>query len=150
VCNVCKERVFWVEDRVGSRTPLNTVMKRELPPHLQGIEPRVPVTKKKKNVLQRRKTKLCIHVRSGHLSLVILRLLSMCLAFTYSAVLPRTTTPNNMENRERGSYTYSRDFERGIKEVSRKRSISLSLCGSSMRGTWREGSFTGDSEGNAS
>jgi len=26
---------------------------------------------------------------------------------------------------------------------------SISLCGSSMRGTWREGSFTGDPEGHA-
>jgi len=42
VCNNRKERVFWVEDRVGSKTFLSTAMKRELSLHLQGIEPSSP------------------------------------------------------------------------------------------------------------
>ena len=41
---------------------------------------------------------------------------------------------------EEGSFT--KDYEQWIKE-------GISLCGSSVRGTWREGSFTGEPKGYA-
>jgi len=43
---------------------------------------------------------------------------------------------------EGGSHTG--DFERRMKEDFGKRSISL--CGSFMRGTWKDGPITGDPE----
>ena len=42
-------------------------------------------------------------------------------------------------NLEGGSFT--RNFERWMKGL---KEMGISLQGSSMRGTWREGSFTGD------
>jgi hypothetical protein len=40
---------------------------------------------------------------------------------------------------------FTGNSERQLKEVCGS-GASLSLCGSSVRGTWREGSFTGNSE----
>jgi len=49
-----------------------------------------------------------------------------------------------LRNLEGGSFT--RDLERWRRVLEKGQ---ISLCGSSMRGTWREGSFTGDPEGYA-
>ena len=45
---------------------------------------------------------------------------------------------------ELGVGSFNRDLERCMKEGSGNRA---SLCGSSMRGTWMGGFFTGDPEG---
>jgi len=48
-----------------------------------------------------------------------------------------------LENLKGGSLT--RDFERQMEGTGH--GVSPSLCGSLVRGTWKEGCFTGDPEG---